>query len=142
MTGFMYLLDTNVISELARPCPNESVVGKVLRNSRLSALPSPVWGECIYGLKRLPESRRKEILTDFYINTVLETFNLLPFDSHAAVIYADIRSRLEKVGKPAPELDMQIAAVAIANNLILVTRNTIDFKDIQQVSALMLENWF
>ena len=76
------------------------------------------------------------------LDQVLETFNLLPFDSHAAVIYADIRSRLEKVGKPAPELDMQIAAVAIANNLILVTRNTIDFKDIQQVSALMLENWF
>ena len=142
MTGFMYLLDTNVISELARPCPNQNVVSKVLRNYRLSALPSPVWGECIYGLKRLPESRKKEILTDFYINTVLETFTLLPFDSHAAVIYADIRSRLEKVGKPATELDMQIAAVAIANNLILVTRNTIDFKDIRQVSALILENWF
>ena len=67
---------------------------------------------------------------------------MLPFDSHAAVIYSDVRSRLEKAGKPAPELDMQIASVAIANNLILVTRNIADFKDIQQVSALMLENWF
>ena len=142
MTGYMYLLDTNVISELTKPFPNENVIGKILKKSRISALPSPVWGECLYGLKRLPECRKKEILADFYINTVLEAFSMLPFDSHAAVIYSDIKSRLEKIGKPAPELDMQIAAVAIANNLILVTRNTSDFIDIQQVSALMLENWF
>ena len=142
MTGYIYLLDTNVISELAKPCPNDIVVGKVLKKSRLSALPSPVWGECLYGLKKLPESRKKEILTDFYINTVLGAFTMLPFDSHAAVIYSDIKSRLEKAGKPASELDMQIASVAIANNLILVTRNTADFINIQQVSALMLENWF
>lgn len=142
MTPYMYLLDTNVISELAKPYPNEGVISKVLKKNRISALPSPVWGECLYGLKRLPESRKKEILADFYINTVLETFPILPFDSHAAVIYSDLKSRLEKVGKPAPELDMQIASVAIANNLILVTRNTDDFRDIRQVSALMLENWF
>lgn len=142
MTSHMYLLDTNVISEMVKPCPDDGVIGKILGNSRLSALPSPVWGECLYGLKRLPESRKKDILTDFYINVVLETFPLLPFDSHAAVIYSDLKSRLEKVGKPAPEMDMQIAAVAIANNLILVTRNIADFEEIQQVSALMLENWF
>ena len=142
MTGYMYLLDTNVISELTKPKPNESVVGKVLEKRRLCALPSPVWGECLYGLKRLPECRKKEKLTDFYVNIVLETFPMLSFDSHAAVIFSDIWSRLEKIGKPASELDMQIASVAIANNLILVTRNTADFINIQQVSALMLENWF
>ena len=46
------------------------------------------------------------------------------------------------IGKPAPELDMQIAATAIANNAILVTRNVKDFQSIEEVSALMLENWF
>lgn len=35
-----------------------------------------------------------------------------------------------------------IASIAISNNLILVTRNTSDFKDIREISNLMIENWF
>ncbi|MBQ7509261.1 MAG: type II toxin-antitoxin system VapC family toxin, partial [Spirochaetales bacterium] len=66
----------------------------------------------------------------------------VPFDEHVAVIYSDLKSRLEKAGCPAPEIDMQIASTAIANNLILVTRNTGDFSNIAEVSSLMLENWF
>ena len=142
MNTLLYLLDTNTISELSKPKPNDHVVSLIMKYSRLSALPAPVWGECLYGMKRLPDSRRKDILTDFYMNTVLESFEFIPFDSHAASIYSDLKSRLEKAGRPASEMDMQIAAVAIANNLILVTRNISDFKDIEQVSALMLENWF
>lgn len=40
------------------------------------------------------------------------------------------------------DMDAQIASVAIANNLILVTRNQKDFEPIATVSTLMLENWF
>ena len=79
---------------------------------------------------------------DFYMNTVLGSYKIIPFDDHAASIYSDIKSRLDEIGKPAPELDMQIASVAIANNSILVTRNTKDFEFIGQISSLMLENWF
>ena len=40
------------------------------------------------------------------------------------------------------DMDAQIAAIAIANNLILVTRNLRDFEPMATVSTLMLENWF
>lgn len=138
----MYLLDTNVISELVRPRPNTDAVHMIMKNQGVSAIAAVVWGECLYGVKRLPESERKYALSDFYLNTVREFYPIVPFDGHAAAIYSDIRSRLERSGHPAPELDMQIAATAIANNLVLVTRNTVDFENIRGVSALMVENWF
>lgn len=138
----IYLLDTNVISEIAKPQPDKKVQNKFIRNLKLSAIPSVVWGECLYGLKRIPDSKRKDILMDFYLNVILDSLPFMPFDEHAASIYSDIKTRLLTIGEPAPELDMQIAAIAIANNMILITRNVRDFENIQAVSALMLENWF
>ena len=138
----MYLLDTNIISELGKPSPVRKVTEMISKKQRVSAVPSIVWGECLFGMKRLPLSNRRLKLEDFYLNSVLETFPFIPFDEHAAWIFSDIKSRLERIGKPAPLLDMQIAATAIANNLILVTRNVKDFEPIAEVSALMLENWF
>ena len=138
----MYLLDTNIISELGKLSPVRKVTEMISKKQRVSAVPSIVWGECLFGMKRLPLSNRRLKLEDFYLNSVLETFPFIPFDEHAAWIFSDIKSRLERIGKPAPLLDMQIAATAIANNLILVTRNVKDFEPIAEVSALMLENWF
>ncbi len=142
MNSFLYMLDTNVISEMTKPTPDKDVIQLLIKNQSLSAIPSIVWGECLYGLKRMPDSRRKDVFMDFYMNTVLGSYKIIPFDDHAASIYSDIKSRLDEIGKPAPELDMQIASVAIANNAILVTRNSKDFEYIEQISALMLENWF
>ena len=138
----IYLLDTNVLSELAKPRPGKAVVDRFFHSMHRSAVPTVAWGECLYGLKRIADSRRREMLTDFYLNTVVEFLPFIAFDKHAASIYSDIKSRLQKAGRPAPELDMQIASVAIANNMILVTRNVKDFEGIASVSALMLENWF
>ena len=69
-------------------------------------------------------------------------YEIVPFDASCASIYSDILQRLKENGTPAPKLDMLIAATAIANNLILVTRNTADFEPIAKVSNLMMENWF
>ena len=138
----IYLLDTNIISELTKPVQNQKVVQKIFETQKSSVLSSIMWAEALFGLKRLPEGKRKDMLTDFYINTVQKMYTFKDFDIHAASIYSDIKSRLERIGKLAPELDMQIASVAIANNLILVTRNVQDFYDIAENSSLMLENWF
>ena len=59
----------------------------------------------------------------------------------ASWILSDIRQRLESKGKRAPLADAMIAATAIADNLILVTRNVKDFESIREVSSLMIENW-
>lgn len=138
----IYLLDTNIISELTKPIQNDKIVQKIFETQKISVLSTVTWGESLFGLKRLPEGKRKETLMDFYINTIQNMYTFKDFDIHAASIYLDIKSRLEKIGKMLSELDLQIASVAIANNLILVTRNVQDFSDIAENSALMLENWF
>ncbi len=138
----MYLLDTNIISELTKPNPNQNVVKRIFETQKVSALCSITWSEALFGIKRLPEGKRKDNLMDFYLNTVGGMYDFLDFDIHAASIYSDIKARLESLGKLPPELDLQIASIAIANNLILVTRNIGDFTDIAEHSSLMLENWF
>ena len=138
----LYLLDTNIISELTKEIQNQNVVKKIFETQKISALSSVTWAEALYGIKRLAEGKRKENLSDFYINTVQSMYEFLDFDIHAASIYSDIKSRLEEIGKIPAELDLQIASVAIANNLILVTRNIQDFVYIKDCSVLMLENWF
>lgn len=138
----LYLLDTNIISELTKEVQNQNVVKKIFETQKISALSSVTWAEALYGIKRLTDGKRKDNLSDFYINTVQSMYEFLDFDIHAASIYSDIKSRLEEIGKIPAELDLQIASVAIANNLILVTRNVQDFVFIKECSALMLENWF
>ena len=73
--------------------------------------------------------------------SVQPAFPIISYDIHAATINADITSRLLPLGKPTQILDTQIASIAIANNLILVTHNTKDFKVFQKKFNLMLEDW-
>ncbi|MDD7415904.1 MAG: PIN domain-containing protein [Treponemataceae bacterium] len=138
----IYLLDTNIISELARPEPNKNVVRKIFENQKVSSLSSVTWAEALFSVKRMPQGKRKDLFFDFYINTVQNVYEFFDFDIHAASVYSDIKTRLEHIGKIPQELDLQIASVAIANNLILITRNVNDFTDIAENSALMMENWF
>src|SRR5690242_12666658 len=57
----------------------------------------------------------------------LRPFVSLPFDDAAALSYGQIRAQLEKIGTPIGSLDMLIAAIALANNLTVVTHNTAEF---------------
>lgn len=138
----IYLLDTNIISEMTKAVPNQTVIAKILETQKQSCLCSVTWGEALYGVKRMPEGKRKDFILDFYMDSVQSLYSFIPFDEHAASIYSDLKTRLEKIGKPTQEINLQIASCAIANNLILVTRNIKDFEDIQSISNLMLENWF
>lgn len=81
-------------------------------------------------------------LFEFFVETVQKNYEILPFDSLCASVYSDIVSRLKEKGAPAPKIDLMIASTAIANGLILVTRNIKDFEPIAEVSTLLLENWF
>lgn len=138
----MYLLDTNIISEPAKAKANPVVTEKILENIEYSCISSVVWAETLSGIKSLPDGNRKDMLFDYAINQIQKLYEILPFDDFAASIYSDLISRLQTKGKMSQKLDLMIASTAIANNLILVTRNTSDFQPIKEVSNLMLENWF
>ncbi len=68
----------------------------------------------------------------------LQPFQSLPFDDRAATAYGQIRGALEQAGTPIGPLDMLIAAIALANQLILVTHNTREFSRIIQLNV---EDW-
>lgn len=138
----MYLLDTNIISEPSKPEPNHLVTDKIFENIEYSATCSVVWAEALAGVKSMPDGKRKERRWNYWVNHVQRLYEILPFTDFAASIYADLMARLKEKGTVLPKLDLMIAATAISNNLILVTRNIADFKPIQEVSNLMLENWF
>ncbi len=138
----IYLLDTNIISEPSKHFPSEVVISKISENLEHSCISSVVWAEVLTGIKLLPDGHKKEALFEFFVETVQKNYEILPFDSHCAAVYSDIISRLKEKGKPVPKIDLMIASTAIANGLILVTRNIKDFEPITEVSTLIIENWF
>lgn len=137
-----YLLDTNIVSEAMHSISDEKVMEKLSQYEKLCAICATTWDELLYGIQILPEGKKKETLYSDLIDDVQGTYDVLPYDKAAATIQADIRSRLKEKGKIVEFTDTQIAAIAISNNMILVTRNTKHFKQIQEVSPLLMENWF
>ncbi len=137
-----YLLDTNMISELMKPNPDKHVIAKMSEYENLIALPSTVWTELMFGVNTMPEGKRKDFVFTKLVDDIQSTYNIIQYDNHAALIQADIRSRLQEIGTPVDFPDTQIASIAVSNCMILVTRNTKHFEPIQKVSPLMLENWF
>lgn len=135
----MILLDTNVISEAMRPSPNPDVIhwldAQPARDVWISAI---TIAEIRLGIMRLPQGKRRDVLSDLAEKMFREDFaNLcLPFDCDAARQYAHIVSQQNKQGRPVSVEDAQIAAIAIVGGLVLATRNTGDFYDIKGLALL------
>ena len=142
MSQLIYLLDTNIISEPTKAQASDKVIQKLAENLEYSCISSIVWAETLTGIKELPDGKRKTGLFDYLVENVQKMYEIIPFDANCASIYSDLAQKLKESGSPAPQFDLLIAATAIANNLILVTRNTQDFEAIAKVSNLMMENWF
>jgi tRNA(fMet)-specific endonuclease VapC len=68
----------------------------------------------------------------------LGRFVSLPFGDEAALIGGQVRGRLARAGTPIGSYDLLIAAIALANNLTLVTHNTREF---ERVDGLQIEDW-
>lgn len=133
-----YLLDTNVLSEAVKSSPHPSVLEKLSLYQDEIAIAAPVWHELQYGCRRLPLSRKREIL-EAYLHQVLQpNIPIIPYDEQAAAWHAGERARLTLEGKTPAFVDGQIAAIAAVNNLILVTRNMADFTSFSNPA---IENW-
>ena len=137
----MYLLDTNVVSEFSKPCPDEQVVNFYAARRDLCAISSITWQELTRGVNRLAEGKRKEYL-EKCLQNYEECFEVIPYDKFAASICGEIQAQAEKDGKTLPSYDSQIAATAISNGMILVTHNTADFQMMKEKNFLHVEDWF
>ncbi len=130
----MYLLDTNILIYFFK---NQGNVGQHL----VSVSPNNVYVSTITlfelytGIAKstLPEKRTMQL------QKLLAEINVLGFDEKAAAIAATIRSTLEKQGTPIGVLDMLIASIALANQLMVVTHNT---KEFSRISKLQIVDWY
>lgn len=138
----VYLLDTNIISEPTKPLPQENILIALEEKGCFSQICAPVWFELWKGIDHLEEGKKKTYLENYAVEYIQKNFPILPYDSHCAHVHADIFARMQKNGTSVSPMDMQIAAVALANNLIIVTRNKKDFEPIQKEFSLLVENWF
>ena len=131
-----YLLDTSIVSSPVSRIPDPEIVRQLEEHSVECAIAAPVWHELAYGCRRLPKGKRRAALETYLQDVVRASFPILPYDEIAAVWHAHERARLEAVGRPPPYVDGQIAAIARANGLALVTTNAKDFtrfKDLKVV---------
>jgi tRNA(fMet)-specific endonuclease VapC len=133
-TFVIYLLDTNTcILYLTRR--NSAVVEKVMTIPRQDiVLCDIVKAELYYGAYKGTRLESNLALYQEFFSELVS----LRFDGNAAAVYGRIRARLEASGTPIGPNDLQIAAIALANDLILVTHNTREFS---RVEGLRLEDW-
>jgi hypothetical protein len=126
------VLDTNVISELARLTPDPGVLSW-LDSLEISDVDTTTVtaAELRYGVARLPDGHRKRELTVVIRGILTEDFHgrVLPFDERASMRYAEIVTGRERIGRPIGVADAQIAAICRDLGAILATRNTTGFEE-------------
>lgn len=93
-----------------------------------------VKAELYYGAYK--SARQKENLA--LLETLFSEFSSFAFDGEAARIFGGIRTDLTRKGKPIGPYDLQIAAIALANDCVLITHNTGEFS---RIAGLKLEDW-
>ena len=129
-----YLLDSNVCIRLINNT-NSAVTSRLESQKPQDILISTITQlELYYGAYRsIQKEQNLEILERFF-----STFTIITLDSEAAKITGKIKAELAAVGTPIGPYDLQIAAIAMANNLILVTHNV---KEFSRVNSLRFEDW-
>jgi tRNA(fMet)-specific endonuclease VapC len=130
----IYSLDTNVCARYING-RSLNVREKILNTAYQNVIVCDVVRcELFYGSAKsnTPEiSRAKQM-------SFLARYTSRPFDTAAALIYGDVRAFLERAGTPISHQDVQIAAIALVHNLILVTHNVGEFS---RVPDLKIEDW-
>lgn len=135
----MYLLDTNILSEFMRPYPSENVLMWFSQQKRFDLYVSVITqAELLRGAYLLDTGKRQK---DYLlrIQTMMNdgfTGRILSFNPNCADVYAQLYAQRKKQGRMIGDADAQIASIALAHNMILVTRNVKDFIGISHLQVL------
>ena len=129
-----YLLDTNIcIRYINGRAPHIREHMRLIADTDI-AVSTITLGEMFTGSYKSRHPQQSRARQDaFFIR-----FTILPFDQTSADVFGNLRSHLELTGTPIGPYDMQIAAVALAHGLILVTHN---LKEFNRVPGLAIEDW-
>jgi predicted nucleic acid-binding protein len=122
----MYVVDTNVLSEVMRPVPNAGVVAWLGAQPAIQVSAITIM-ELEFGIARAPEGRRATLLAWLEGMLASPTHHVLPLDTAVARAAGQLRRRAEELGRPRPLADLLIAATALVAGSVVATRNTADF---------------
>jgi toxin FitB len=128
----MFVLDTNVLSAIMSERPAPEVAAWVAGHADDTLFTTTIsQAEILAGLTIMPEGRRRTALGAAAHAMFSDDFSgrLLPFDSEAAEVYADILAARRRAGRPATPLDLMIAAIARSKGAGVVTRDVSGFAD-------------
>lgn len=136
-----YLLDTNIISNIVKPQPSESLLAwmSAQRDEDLF-IASLTVAEIRRGILEKPRGKKRDALDNWFSGPegpqALFAGRILAFDDTAALIWAQLMAEGKAAGQPSSGLDMIIAAVAGANECMVVTNNEKDFAGPQVVNPI------
>lgn len=132
--SLIYLLDTNVCIMYLKG--RSLSINNHLDNLEAAkiAVCSVVKAELFYGSRRSNNPQKAVSVQKMFV----EQFISLPFDDSCAEIYGRIRANLASAGTTISSNDIQIASIALANDLILVTHNVREFS---RIEGLKIEDW-
>lgn len=129
-----YLLDTNVCITYMRGKDTLLLQRFGQHQSADIALCAVVLAELRYGAEASADPPKEHAKVDAFV----APYASLPFDDTASRLFGEIRHALASTGKQIGPYDTMIAAIALANDLILVTHNTAEFS---RIAGLKLEDW-
>jgi tRNA(fMet)-specific endonuclease VapC len=128
-----YLLDTNTVSYVIKgnfPRVRERLLRVPISEVAISVVTE---AELRFGVARLPHATKLASIVEEFLLRV----EVLAWDSAAARVYAHLRAALEEHGEPMGNLDLMIAAQALADELILVSNDRV----FRRVKGLKVEDW-
>jgi tRNA(fMet)-specific endonuclease VapC len=130
MGGIKILLDTNIISSLMA---SDDFLAQKVDSVDSVYISSVSLGELYFGAHN--SSKVDQYLSA--ISSVKDTYQALSMDEQTAFIYGRIKSDLKKKGRPIPENDIWIAAIAVQHNLVLISRD----QHFSEIATLSWEIW-
>lgn len=136
-----YLLDTNIISNATKPEPSRALMewlaGQADEELFISSL---TVAEIRRGILEKPAGKKRRELERWFSGAegplMLFAGRVLPFDEKAGLVWARLMAEGTERGRPRSPLDMIIAAVAEANDCVIVTENERDFGGLKVVNPL------
>ena len=136
-----YLLDTNIISNVIKPEPSGSLLAWMgAQQDDDLFVASLTVAEIRRGILEKPKGRKRSALEAWFAGPegpqALFVGRILSFDEKAGLIWARLMADGKAKGRPRSALDTIIAAVAEANDCIVVTDNEKDFFDIEIVNPI------
>ena len=122
-----YLVDANVLSEPTKPAPDLTVVGWLRENEPELAVDPVILGEVRFGILLLPSGKRRRRLESWFDEGV-RRLQCLAWEAETGLRWAELLAQLRTTGRAMPITDSLVAATALANDLVVVTRNRVDFE--------------